>query len=194
MILEPIKIPLHLRQKIEIEVKSGEFIRWIGQPIPRFLTPESVGVFIFGIPWTAFAIFWTYGAMGFQLPNLQKGIQINHIFSLFGVPFVLIGFAMLLTPLSVWLQAKQTVYLITEKRAIIFQGNRTVTIKSYSPKQIDNIFRREKKNGTGDVIITIVKKLDSDGDKITEEVGFMNLPNVQEVERLLKKLAQYDSD
>ena len=120
--LNNLQIPNKLRKKVHKELEVGESIRWVEQPIPRFFTASSIGSILFGIPWTSFALFWMWGALGFELPDIREGIQPKDIFALFGLPFVLIGFGMLSSPIWVWLEARKTVYLITNRRAISIQG------------------------------------------------------------------------
>lgn len=184
------QLPKNLRKKIDHELEPGERIRWVDQPIPRFFTAASISTVLFGIPWTSFAIFWLWGALGFQLPNLQAGLQPQHLFALFGIPFVLIGFGMLSSPLWIWQVARQTVYLVTDQRAISIQGGWSTTIKSYSPEQLKDIYRKERADGTGDVIIGIRHWKDSDGDPRSEEIGFLGIRNPRDVEKILKQLAQ----
>ncbi|NEQ87268.1 MAG: hypothetical protein F6K26_46760 [Moorea sp. SIO2I5] len=186
-----LKIPKELRIKIDNELEPREYIRWIEQPIPRFFTASSIGSVLFGIPWTSFAIFWMWGALGFKLPDLREGIQPQHLFALFGLPFVLIGFGMLSSPLWVWQAARKTVYLITDKRAISIQGGwSTTTIRSYLPDQLKDIYRKERADGSGDLVITIRRWKDNDGDQRSEEIGFLGVRNPREVEKILKQLAQ----
>lgn len=188
--LSNLKIPKELRRKIENELQPGELIRWVGQPIPHFFTAASIGSVLFGIPWTSFAIFWMWGASGFKLPDLREGLQSQHLFALFVVPFVLIGFGMLSSPIWVWQAARKTVYLVTDKRAISIQGGRSTTIRSYLPDQLKDIYRKERADGTGDVIISIRRWKDSDGNNRNEEIGFLGVRNSREVENILKQLAQ----
>lgn len=187
--LSNLKIPKELRRKIENELQPGEFIRWIEQPIPRFFTASSIGSVLFGIPWTSFAIFWMWGASGFKLPDLREGLQPQNLFALFGVPFVLIGFRMLSSPIWEWQAARKTVYLVTDKRAISIHGGWSTTIRIYFPNQLKEIYRKERADGTGDVIISIRRWKDSDGDNMSEEIGFLGVRNPREVENILKQLA-----
>ncbi|NEP11679.1 MAG: hypothetical protein F6K14_15990 [Symploca sp. SIO2C1] len=185
-----LKIPKELRKKIDNELQPGEYIRWVEQPIPRFLTTSSIVTFLFAIPWTSFSLFWMWKALGEKLPDLREGIQFQHLFALFGVPFVLIGLGMLFSPVWVWQAARKTVYLITDKRAILIQGGSSITIRSYLPEQLKDVYRKEKANGSGDVIIAVRQWKDSDGDQRSEEIGFVGVRNSQEVEKILKQLAQ----
>jgi len=185
-----LQIPKEVRQKIDRELQPGESIKWVEQPVAQMFTLASLPVLFFDIPWTSFAIFWMWGALGFKVPDLSRGIQPEHLFALFGVPFVLIGVGMLSSPFWAWQAARKTVYLITNKRAILIQSGASTTIRSYTPAQINHTYRKEGRNGIGDVIIAVRKWKDSDGDQMTEEIGFIGIRNPQEVEKMLKNLAE----
>ncbi|OVE80721.1 hypothetical protein BVY04_05270 [bacterium M21] len=180
-------IPRALQEKVDRELESGERVQWIDMPIPRYFTPASIAAFLFAIPWTAFAIFWTCGASGFKLPDFKEGFD---LFPLFGLPFILIGLGMLSTPFWTYRKALKTVYVITDKRAITFDGGRSITIRSYPPEKLQDIYRKEKRDGSGDVVIARRAWRDSDGDKQTEELGFLRIQNPKEVEDMLNQLAE----
>jgi hypothetical protein len=186
-------ISAKLRRRIDRELDAGEFVKWVEQPLPRFFTGQSITLFITGIPFTAFAIFWMYGAAGDKVPDLRQGIDAEHLFALFGVPFVLIGFWMLASPLRGWLKAFRTVYLITDKRAISIESGWFTTIRNYIPTQLKDLYRKERGDGTGDVVITTRFRRGSEGNSWTEEIGFINVRNPREVERLLQQLAQKEA-
>jgi hypothetical protein len=183
-------IPQQLDAEVRRELEPGEVIRWIEQPIPRYFTPKAKGFFLFGIPWTAFAIFWTFGAAGFKIPDFSEGMQGFEFFPLFGLPFILIGLGMLSTPLWAYRKALRTMYVITDRRAITFDGGRSMTIRSYPPPKLQDVYRKEKRDGTGDVIISIRAWRDSDGDRQSEELGFLRVRDAKNVERMLKELTE----
>lgn len=168
------------------ELEPGERIVWSGMPRRAFFTRSSTGAFLFGIPWTAFAIFWTGMAGAGTL--FTSGFTAFSFFPLFGIPFILIGIGMLSSPLFAYIKSGKTAYVITDRRAIIFEGGRSTLIKSYPPEKLTNVYRRQAGNGSGDVIIDFKQWRDSDGDKQTEEQGFMRIQNTREAERLLKEL------
>lgn len=185
--LNEYQIPPQLRTKVERELVSGERIEWIGMPLPKFFTPAATGAFLFGIPWTAFALFWTGGA---AVGTSKAGdIGLFRMFPLFGVPFILIGFGLLASPLWAYRKALGSVYVITNRRAITFEGGRTTVIRSYPPERLQEVYRTEKKDGSGDVIITCRTWRDSDGDRRSEELGFFRVRDPKAVEALLRKLA-----
>ena len=183
----PLNLPQKLRQRVDRELQPGERIRWIEQPASRlsYLILSSMPVMLFAIPWTAFSIFWICDAAGFKLPDLSQGIKPEHLFPLFGLPFTFIGLGMLSTPFWLQRRMRNTVYLITDQRAISFEGNE---IRSYDPEQLGNIFRKERADGTGDVFFATHTWRDSDGDRHSRDIGFMSIRNPQAVERQLKEL------
>jgi hypothetical protein len=180
-------IPLFLEQKIDSELDPGEVVRYKDMPIKKFFTPSSTAAFLFGIPWTAFALFWTAGASGFEIPDFNEGFD---IFPLFGIPFILVGIGMLSTPLWSYWKAGKSVYVITNRRAITFEGGKETTIRSYPPNKLSDIYRKEKRDGTGDVIIRVKAWKDSEGDRHSEELGFLRIRDPKSVEQMLKKLVE----
>ena len=176
-------IPQDLRNRVDRELEPNEQIKWIDMPVPNFFTKNSTPAFIFAIPWTCFAVFWMIGAS--QAPSKA--------FALFGAPFVLIGIAMLLSPLWAYYKSLKSVYVITSKRAITFDGGKSFTIRSYPPEKLHNIFRREKKR-IGDVVISFSAWKDSDGDTHKTDIGFINIKEPKNVEVMLKKLAEQNNE
>jgi hypothetical protein len=184
-------IPRELDDKVKRELESGERILWMEQPIPRYFTAMSTGAFFFAIPWTAFAVFWMCGASGFKLPDFSKGGF--SFFPLFGLPFLLIGFGMLSSPLWSYRKAFKTVYVITDRRAITFDAGWTTTIRSYPPDKLQNIHRKEKRDGTGDVVLGQRVWSGSEGGQQSQDLGFLNVRDPKTVEQMLRKLAEHAS-
>jgi len=182
------QIPYDLREKVDRELESGEQIQWQQMPVPRYFTPAATAGFLFGIPWTGFAVFWTAGAAWGTSKTGDAGFF--RAFPLFGVPFILIGLGLLSGPVWAYRKALKTVYVITNRRAITFDGGRTLTIRSYPPEQLADVYRKERKDGTGDVIFARRAWRDSDGDRQSEELGFLRIRDPKTVEAMLKKLAE----
>jgi len=166
-----------LKDTVRHELEPGEKIEWMAPPAPQFFSSASTPVFLFSIPWTAFALFWIIGAS-----------QSSEGLSLFGVPFILIGIWMMSSPLWVYYKTLQSVYVITDKRAITVEGGRSLSIRSYPPEMLQSVYRRERKNGTGDVIFAFQSWKDSDGDTQRKDLGFINIREPRKVEKMLKKM------
>jgi hypothetical protein len=183
-------IPASLRNKVEMELRSGERILWTAQPIAARLSRASWPIVIFGIFWTAFSVFWVaaagWGTSRSSTPGPFK------LFPLFGVPFVLIGIGMLTSPIWMRKKAAKTVYMITDQRAVILsEGIRGKTrVESYAPAQLQSITRDQFADGSGDLIFETRTWRDSDGDRRTSRVGFFAVPDVKSVEDHIRTLAQ----
>ena len=182
------QIPHDLREKVDRELEPSKHVQWLQMPVPRYFTTGSTSAFLFGIPWTAFAIFWTVSAAWGT--SKTGGFGLFRAFPLFGVPFILIGLGMLSSPLWAYRKALRTIYVVTDRRAITFDGGRTTTIRSYPADRLADVYRKERKDGTGDVIIARRAWRDSEGDRQSEELGFLRIRDPKTVETMLKKLSE----
>ncbi|MCA9028105.1 MAG: hypothetical protein KDA86_23045 [Planctomycetaceae bacterium] len=174
-------LPDELRSQIEQELEPGETIRWIGQPQPRGFPKATLLPALMGIPFTAFAIFWIAMAAGLLIgaggPPPGPGMW----FPLFGIPFVLVGLAMLTSPWWVrrWLRrsAARTVYAVTDLRVLVIDGgfgdaqgnsglahlgfpgipfslwSQEVRIRSWRSRDLTQIERVQRPDGSGDLIL-----------------------------------------
>ena len=180
-------IPKNLKERVEKELQPGEQVEWLGMPLPRYFTPTLRYLFMFGILWTAFAIFWAWGYA--RQENLTIVLFI-------GIPFTLIGLVILFTPI-IWTYRKafKTVYVITNKRAITIVERWSSSItQSYYPDNLQDIYCKEKKDGRGDVIITCRALRESKINRQLEPLGFLQIKNPKDVERKLKKLAEQSAE
>lgn len=184
--LDP-SIPFKLQEIVQRELDQDERVIWIAMPKPKYFSGPALGAFLFAIPWTAFSVFWMAGAAGFKIPQFNNGAD---LFPLLGIPFFLIGIGMLSSPLWAYRNSLKTVYLITNRRAVTIDGGMSYTIRSYTADKLNDIFRREHKDGTGDVIICRNSWRDSDGDKQMQELGFLRINDARFVESLLKEMAE----
>ena len=183
-------IPDNLRELVEDELLDGEAILWIDQPIPNFFRSGASSIFFFAIPWTAFAVFWMWGAAGGV--DLLNGKPIEFevgrlVFAAFGIPFVLVGLGMLSVPLWERRKMKRTVYVVTDHRVIIVQGAFfSLNISSHFLPGIVSLSRNQRPNGTGDLCLRV--GIPSDENCSSTEQRFWNIRNVKHVERMIQEL------
>ncbi|MFH0965972.1 MAG: hypothetical protein V2A58_18385 [Planctomycetota bacterium] len=180
-------LPGRLGELVSGELAEGEHVLWLAQPDPKRYARKALPAVLFGIPWTAFAIFWMAGASGFKMPDFSKGFG---FFPLFGVPFVLIGLGMLSSPLWAMRKAKRTVYVLTDRRAILLEGGRSAKIRSFGPEQLESVERRERGDGSGDILFSGVVTFAANTQQATMPIGFLGVPNVRETERLLHEMVE----
>lgn len=188
-------LPHETAALVGAELAAGERIVWVGQPIPGRFARKSIGIVLFGIPWTAFAIFWMVGAgMGtWSVPAKGEDggfFQIFRLFPLFGLPFVLIGIGMLSSPYWMRRKAYRTAYVITDRRALVFDAGswRGTTIRSFEPDRLNDLRRVQNNDGSGDIIFERQWRSNSDGGKQSTDIGFLAIANVKNVEDSIRAL------
>lgn len=141
----------------------------------------------FGIPWTAFSIYFVAALSGFKMPDLTR---VSALFPLLGMPFVLVGFCLLSAPY--WAsKITDSVYAITNTRALIVRSFlfQRVSIRSFPPAELKATRCVEKPDGSGDLILESRVFADAQGAGMTTGVGFFGIPQVRAVEQMVKLLA-----
>lgn len=179
------QFPADLRDLIGAEIGGLEKITWVDRPLLKRFSFRALPIFVFGVFWTAFSLSWIAAASGFKVPDFTEGFD---LFPLFGIPFVLIGVWMLCSPWLMLYRAKRTAYVLTTSRAIIFEGGLSTTIRSFAPARLNDLQRKQRADGSGDLIFEKKFSHNSDGNKQTTTVGFLCIANVKEVEGMIRKL------
>src|SRR5713226_4413878 len=104
------------------ELQPGESLCWTGVADPRRATLSAIPAALFGIPFAGFALFWINGAYHAsssisKSPNaFAKSFS---FFPLFGLPFLLVGLAIVLAPLWAYLKGRSTVCAVTNQRVMV---------------------------------------------------------------------------
>ncbi|HKQ06731.1 MAG TPA: hypothetical protein VJ464_16475 [Blastocatellia bacterium] len=166
------------QQTAQAQLDTGERLLWHGRPDPKRQILGGLAIMLFGIPWTAFALFWTGAASGLFWGEREIGWP--SLFGLFGVPFVLVGIGMLLSPYWAYRRAQGTVYVISNRRAMIITGARARKVQSFAAPDIGLIERTERSNGKGDVMFATATM-----NRNIQRIGFTGITEARRVERLL---------
>jgi hypothetical protein len=184
--------------KINRKLLVNESIVWVGKPIACAFSKYTIGLMLFGIPWSA--ISFTICALVMHSIWLVEGgtpIEINGTpttvaemsiwiklgMTAFFIPFITIGLCTLLAPLWYYFSQKASVYVVTNQRAIRF-GRFWRT--SWRAPELEFIDREEGRNGRGSLFFATT----STGKGGTRLVGFENLDihDLPAAERALKAL------
>lgn len=186
--VDPLQLPGKLRQLVEGELNEGEQLRWVERArLGRFIA-RSLPLVLIGIPFTGVALLWITIATVFAG---STGFFPLYIFPVFGVPFLLVGGAMLLSPLFMLIKASGTVYAVTDRRAMSFEGGYATTIRSFGPEYVGNLQRTQYADGSGDLIFDRVVKHGRRRRKYYKDVGFLGIANVKQVERLVREISDH---
>lgn len=187
-------LPIDLENRVQSELRDGERLLWVGQPIPARYARKGIPVMIFGGVFTTFAAFWIVMALGMGAFAGGRGFGwVGLIFPLFGVPFVLVGMGMLTAPRWMKKMAAQTFYAVTDQRVILWEAGLfgRMEVRSYDPSQLKSIRRVEYANGEGDLVLeeSITYGRDSDGDRTrhVKRHGLMAIGQAREVEELIHR-------
>ena len=182
-----------LRREIEPALNPGEEIHWIGVPDPIAYATASWSLFVIGLPFASFALYWFASASRISQVTSERLDRGFEWFPLLGLPFILFGLWMVLSPLFNFLKARKTVYFVTDQRAVALTGGRWKRVKSYTANDIKMIERVEKKGGGGHLYFAVKTWQTSKG-KTEHKSGFLGLKDVQVVETHIRKLMSKRSD
>ena len=133
------------QQSISPYVLPSEKVLWTGRPPTGMLLRRSDGFLIpFSLLWGGFAVFWEFTAY-------QQGAPA--FFLLFGGFFVMIGLYMIAGRFvtDMWVR-ENTVYAITEERALILGGLFTQTLKALTLKNQQQISLERGSDGRGTIL------------------------------------------
>lgn len=129
------------------QLNAGERLLWTGIP-KQGVTFSSSDKFLipFSLVWGGFAIFW-------ETTSIVMGAPF--FFSLFGVPFVLIGLYLIVGRFFADARRrKYTFYGLTNTRILIKSGAKTKTIKSLNIKALSDITLNENADGSGTIYLS----------------------------------------
>lgn len=181
-------LPQQLRLTLDGELTPGERILWAAQPRASRLW-TGFGIYLFAIPWTAFSLFWEAMALspwfaGQDPPGaMQAGFGI--VMPIFGLPFMLIGLAMMYAPIHAMRKAGDTVHALTNKRLLTLVTERKRELKSAWVDRIGPIERTQDLSGWGSIKVQTHSRIDGEGDRITERFEMVGIPGVAGLERLI---------
>jgi hypothetical protein len=106
------------QSQFQSDLLPAESLLWTGQPLRRVIFHTSDWFAIpFSLMWGGFALFWEWGASS-QTSNSSHSV--GTFFSLWGIPFVLIGQYMIWGRFlyTAWKKTR-TFYAVTNKRVIV---------------------------------------------------------------------------
>jgi hypothetical protein len=181
------------------ELLADETLLWSGRPDARkrsiasparvFRTlglvfmPVGLLILLIGL----ILLFSPLSPSGFQ-PGMLGLVIPGGVFFILGVVYLIIG-------LVGFSSSGNTLYAITNQRAIIVRPGRYVTVSSYNKRSIGQVQRIERADGSGDLIFANNAPYGSYGNTRynTNSVrfgrpGFYALPDVRSVEQILLRM------
>jgi hypothetical protein len=167
------------------QLDSGERLLWSGSPTGGSMALSALPAALFGIPFTGFAVFWIVTAWS-GTRHMPHGMTPFQFFPLFGIPFLIVGFGILTSPLWAYLTAKSTVYAVTDRRAMIMVGWPRAAVQSYGPADIRDLQRVEGADGRGTLMFASQVWTGNNGFPRSSRIGFVGISDVRAVEQLIR--------
>ena len=164
--------------RVAAELEDGEKLVWAGQPRVDLMVRKAYFLVPFGVVFTGFSAVWIVVAL-----VLTAGLLAPC-----GLPFAAIGIGMILSPIWLRSMARKTVYLLTDRRAIVFHPRifgRT-TVQSFTAAGLGQMARSERSDGSGDLIFEEFRTGSGDSAR-TEQRGFLAVDDVKRVEELIRQ-------
>lgn len=191
MMLQTTVLPMAMQHRVDGELRDGEELIWTAQPRAWLAARSFWFATLFGAAFAGFAVFWIFGAAGVS-GGFSSANGSFSWFPLFGVPFVLVGLAIMLSPLLAARAARHTAYALTSERAIVFKASvfGSFSVQSFNADELGDMTRRERRDGSGDLVFKeiVTEGRDSDGHRTTSTTryGFLAIDSVHEVEKLVR--------
>ena len=178
-----------LRLALERELRGDEAVVWHGWQLGR-LELRAFGLYLFAIPWTAFAVLWTtLATVGIANSGEDGPGWIGWAFPLFGLPFIAVGVAMLAGPFMPLMQKGRVLYVVTDRRILKLSLSRELEVQAVPADRIGLVLRHEKRDGTGRLQVAVRIGKDSDGDRQTEYFAIGNVADVMGAQEALNRIA-----
>jgi hypothetical protein len=177
--------------RAQSELQPGESLYWTGVADPARAAISALPASLFGIPFAGFALFWINAAYHGTHAVNRSGNAVTGAFSffpLFGLPFLLIGLGLVLSPLWAYLKGLNTVYAVTNQRVMIISGSTNRSVKSCTPADIVSVDHRERPDGSGDVLIRTTAQTRTNNSITQVTIALCGVLNVKEVARQVMNL------
>lgn len=192
------RLPPFLRHAVSAELKNGEKVVYAGMPDWRAEAPQLLMAFVFGAFWSMLAFpaaFFVWAeTLGFRPAAAGKamGAGFGAFFSIFLIPFVVIGIALLASPFVAIVRSRRTAHLVTDMRLMnVVTGGRSNSVDSFELSAINFLRRRDGKRGRGSLTIGYGVEIDSEGDSQPLTAFWPGIPDVRRAETVIRSLAKW---
>ena len=137
----------------------GERIMWMGRPRRR-LDWAPLLLWLFAVPWTGFALFWTYSAWSMTTRDPRAGLLeqgVGLLFPAFGLPFVVVGLALVAAPLFAITVPARTLNAITDRRVLRLVSGRFASLRTIPCEAIRDYEIASDPDGSGTVRLWLAR-------------------------------------
>ena len=168
--------------RVQSELHVGENLVWSGVPdarraaiaaIPETLLP---GILFGGVG--LFVMIYEYVGSSTMPKTSSRSLSPMLAALVMGLPFVIAGLINLLRPLWIYWRRLNTSYGVTNQRVMIVSGG---SVRSIKPGDIFDVKYRERRNGTGEVMIRTDFSVRTKNVLARKQGWLYGVPNAKEV-------------
>ena len=190
-------LPHKTANQLQQLLREHERILWIGAPKPHLSDWKNWMPWPIGICWmTAVGYFVLWGP---KAPIHEMNGPTRIVFALVASPLIIGGLALLQYPFKLRKETKNTLYIVTNQRAIIFHSEFKKHNESFIAADLENLEIQKHKKG-GHLIFDYEKPiLRGEESKSTAReneqlknrpIGFLDLPNLEPAQKALAELVK----
>ncbi len=184
-----------LRKAVSGELMSGERVLYAGMPDWRSEGGKLAVTFAFGFFWSMLAFpvaFFVWAeALGFRPAQagqaMGQGLAI--FFSIFMIPFVVIGAVLLAAPFIAAFRTSRTAHVVTDKRLLSVIRAKRTAVESIKVDVVKFLTRRDGRAGRGSLSIGYGIEQDSDGDTRALTLDWPGICDVKRAEAAIRSVA-----
>jgi hypothetical protein len=182
-------LPFDLQSVIDQELEQSEVLRWSSQPSVSQAFKKALPAVFGGTVWLAFSIVAAVAIYAKSREGEDVPVMVMVIMGF----FILIGLLLLTSPFWAVKTAKNTVYAITNQRAIIaVKKGSVIDIQSFREDKLRDINKRIRSDGSGDLIferqVSHHHSRKHGTHEHTKEIGFFGIPAVNQVQDIIETL------
>lgn len=183
----PVELPRGLAAALERAIEPDEQVLWLARPNVLGFMSRSFRDVLIGLSFVAFPVVLLF----LSVATIRRGgtgeiAPPAWFMLLWGVLFAVIGASLLLSPFSAWWLARRTLYVVTDRRAILIDAPWRRRIQSFAGERLLNATRNEDAYGRGDIILERLTVQNSKGRSSIQETGFFGLDDVKRVDHLMR--------
>ena len=164
---------------IDTLLEPGERLLWHGRPDANRLVRRQYGWCFFAGAFLGLSLIWAWD-------SAQRGTAVSLFVAML---FILAGLTVLYSKVQEIMAARTTRYMVTDRRAIIASGKRSLKVDSVAPVDIGPIDVANIKDDIGDVLFRQVESFPEFGGLKRERSGFFGITETVQARRALEQLA-----
>lgn len=175
------------------QLRPDESLVWAARAQPKLVSRAYLPVPFLGAIVGGFGAFWIFITANAapQLMTNLAGTIMAILLPAMGVPLVLAGFVMIITPWWMKRRARNSLYAITDQRCLAWQPMfRRIHFESFEPDILHNMQNGRWLDANGDLIFRREVQITKSGSRPssrTIEYGFIGITDVDRVEQIVRE-------